>query len=104
MLNRIIRYTEQGYEMEADPRHAEMIIESLGLSEAKGVISPGEAPKKHEEEENGRELPVGLATTFRSIAARANYLPQDRPGIMFAAKEICRHMASPTNGAWKSSK
>ena len=30
-LNRIIRVTDQGWELEADPRHAEMIIEDMGL-------------------------------------------------------------------------
>ena len=31
ILNRIIRYTERGFEMEADLRHAELIIKQLGL-------------------------------------------------------------------------
>ena len=32
MLNRVITYTGSGFEVEADPRHSEMIVEQLGVS------------------------------------------------------------------------
>ena len=41
VLNRIMRATPQGFELEADPRHAEMVIERLGLQSRKGVVTPG---------------------------------------------------------------
>ena len=37
------------------------------------------------------------ATAFRALAARANYLSQDRPDIAFSAKELCREFASPND-------
>ena len=36
------------------------------------------------------------ATSFRALAARANYLALDRPDIAFAAKELCKSFANPT--------
>ena len=36
---------------------------------------------------------------FRAIAARGNYLAMDRPDIQYAAKEICRWMAAPTEAS-----
>jgi len=42
------------------------------------------------------ELDSHVATEFRGLAARANYLSLDRPDIQFATKEICREMARPT--------
>ena len=36
------------------------------------------------------------ATTFRALAAKANYLALDRPDLAFAAKELCRAFAQPT--------
>ena len=36
-------------------------------------------------------------TRFRALAARANYLSADRIDILFAAKEVCRFMARPTD-------
>ena len=39
-LNRILRWTPTGYEIEADPRHAEILIASLG-SQTRPVTTPG---------------------------------------------------------------
>ena len=36
---------------------------------------------------------------FRALAARANYLAQDRIDVQFAAKEVCRYMSLPTDAA-----
>ena len=35
------------------------------------------------------------ATTYRALAARCNYLSQDRPDISFASKELCREFSIP---------
>ena len=35
ILNRIIRYTQSGIELEAELRHSELIVAQLGLTEAK---------------------------------------------------------------------
>ena len=44
MLNRTIRYDKETgvLEYEADQRHAELIIRTLGLENAKPVSTPGE--------------------------------------------------------------
>ena len=81
-----------------------MIIEEMGLTEAKGVSSAGEDEKRHEEDENKKPLEQDKVSRFRSTAARANYLAQDRPDIMYSIKELCRHMSSPTVGAWRALK
>ena len=36
------------------------------------------------------------ATDYRALSARINYLASDRPDIAYAAKELCRDFASPT--------
>ena len=40
VLNRLIRCTEAGWEIEADPRHAELVVEQLGIDD-EGVSTPG---------------------------------------------------------------
>ena len=56
------------------------------------VVTPGEHRPWEEEERFGAEFLDGpRATEFRGIAARANYLAQDRPD-----KEICRTMSNPS--------
>ena len=64
------------------------------------MTTPGENEPRGQEEENEAELGPEEATTYRSIAARANYLSADRPDIMYAVKELCRGMAKPTRMHW----
>ena len=104
VLNRIIRVTSHGWEMEADQRHADILVQALGLSGAKSVTTPGEQDKSWEEVENKVELSSAQAHQFRQLAARANYLAMDRPDIQYATKEVCRAMARPTRGDWRKLK
>ena len=103
VLNRVVRMTSRGYELEADLRHAELVVEQLGLKASKGVSTPGRREDKPEGEQEGheseKELTNNEATLFRGIAARCNYLAFDRPDMQYAAKEICREMSKPTNRA-----
>ena len=48
VLGRSIRITPEGWEYEADPRHAEIIVREHNLSHANGVKSPGSVPSAHE--------------------------------------------------------
>ena len=92
LLNRVIRCTPEGWEVEPDQRHVDMLIQGLALKTANGVAPPGEHEARGKEEDNEVELGPGEATTYRSIAARANYLAQDRTDIGFATKELSRRM------------
>ena len=52
VLGRIITRTDEGIAYEADPRHAETLIEAMGLKDAKPLSSPGSRePGKEGEEE-----------------------------------------------------
>ena len=95
VLNRIIRITDKGWEYEPDQRHAEIIVEQLGLKEPKSVETPTEEEKKWAAEEDAKELSPDRQNIFRSIAARCNYTAADRPDLMFAVKCICRQRAKP---------
>ena len=101
ILNRIVRWTPVGFELEGDPRHSELVLEQLGLVGCKSVSTPGTDqlddidPTKVEE-----ELAPEKVTAYRGIAARLNYLSADRPDILYPVKEACREMASPTPRSW----
>ena len=41
VLNRIVRWTRDGYELEGDPRHAELVVEQLQLQDVAPLSSPG---------------------------------------------------------------
>ena len=83
---------------EAYQRHADLIVEALGLKEAKAVKTPGEDAKPWLEEEEEEPLDKRESTNYRAVAARANYLAMDRADIQYATKEICRGMSAPTRG------
>ena len=104
VLNRVFRWTDDGWEIEPDQRHADIIVHELGLHESKPVSTPGEAECRSDDEDSTQPLDEQQATKYRALAARANYLARDRTDIMYAVKEICRQMASPTVGARKKLK
>ena len=96
LLNRIIAWEPQGIRYEADQRHAEILIDSLGLKGAKGVDTPGAVEHKMMDDGEPEFLPADQVTLYRAAAARCNFLGLDRPDIQYAAKEVSRGMAKPT--------
>ena len=95
ILNRIIRWTPEGVEYEADPRQVERLLEETGLEGANSVATPG-VKMLAQQYADDEHLPETENTAYRARAARANYLAADRPDIQFAAKESCRWMSQPT--------
>ena len=73
-----------------------MIVAELDLAGSRSLSTPGERSDIRGGESEAPTLAKEEATRFRSIAARANYLAQDRPDIAYAVKEICSHAAAPT--------
>ena len=74
--------------MEADPRHAELIVEQVTKEGVRTTQTPGNGLAKEGEDE--KELEGEQATQYRALAARCNYLSMDRPDMHFAVKEACR--------------
>ena len=101
VLNRVIRWTEHGFEYEADPRQFKPLLEEVELDGdgVKGEVTPGQQPQQHQVADE-KELPEEQHTRFRGLAARANFLAADCIDIIYAAKDICRFMAKPTDVAW----
>ena len=100
LLNRVFEWTPEGILVEADQRHAELIVRDMSLNaESKGVSTPGIKVK-----EEGLPLEAREATIYRANVARANYLSQDRSDIQFSVKELCRKMSAPTKSDWQKLK
>jgi len=98
VLNRVIEWTPEGIKYEADQRHAEIIISTLGLKgNSNSVNTPGLAGQDNE---HGDDLDPQQSSLYRAIVARANYLAQDRSDIQFAVKELCKNMSKPTGEDW----
>ena len=97
ILNRVLRWTRDGLEYEADPRHSEILISELGLSSSSPVVTPG---VKDAQGCTDTPLSPSEATRFCALVARANYLAMDRCDIQFAVKELSRRMSAPTDSDW----
>ena len=105
VLNRIISWDgARGILYEADPRHAEIIIEQLKLTEAKPLTTPGTKEEGTTKEDSEEKLGSEEASQYRALVARCNYLCPDRPDIAYSVKELARSMSSPSRGNWQQLK
>ena len=99
ILNRIVTWhNHKGIVYEADPRHAELVIEQLSLKDAKPVTTLGTREEGRTKEVHEEPLSEKDATRYRVVIARCNYLAPDRPDISYAVKELARAMSKPTEG------
>ena len=129
VLNRILSWSDEGITYEADQRHAELLVEAMGVT--RPVSTPGSredaakagppsassksALKKQgrsdnsmilfedgpaDDNENEELLGPADASQYRANAARANYLVQDRADVQYAVKEIARRMSRPRMQDW----
>lgn len=101
VLNRIITWEGfRGITYEADPRHVEIVVEQLGLEEAKFVLTPGTKEEGRTQVGMERALSSTEASKYRVLVARCVYLSLDRPDASFSVKECSRRMSQPTVGDW----
>ena len=97
ILGRTLKFTEMGLEYTADDKHRDAILEELGLeSESKSLGCPALGADKMDEPRDENELLKEDVTSFRSVAARSNYLGMDRPDIQYGVKELCATTSRPT--------
>ena len=103
-----------GIEYEPDQQHVSCALKALGLTDARGVATPGTddagGPKASEISElrrtaKWRDLPGEIdkeddlrtgeeLKLFQSAAARFNFLAVVRPDLLYSVKELMRKMAS----------
>ncbi len=99
ILNRVVEWTETGISYEADQRHAEVVVQHLGLEGvSRSMCTPGVKGVRgsdKDEAELDRELNSSDATLYRAIVARGSSLAQDRSDIAFSVKELSRRMSCP---------
>ena len=83
ILGQIVRWTMEGIEFEADPKHRLMIMEKFGLKEnSRGLVNNGEKDAK-EEAGDDEDMEKEEGTEFRGVVARMNFLGQDCPDLKF---------------------
>ena len=71
VLNRIVRVTPDGLRYEADPRHAEMLIQAFKLEGSKSVVTPG--VKSNAVEDDPDKLDHDVAKEIHAIVASMSH-------------------------------
>ena len=78
ILNRILRRTPEGLEYEADPRHIDLILESLELTDCKPVLAPGvKNPHAETEAEKCEDDGSGGVVADQSDSTTKQEVPKD---------------------------
>ena len=75
-----------------------MIVEELGLLGAKPLTTPG--VDEVVGDEPSPELDDSMATQYRALVARCNYIAVGRADAQYCVKELCRDMSVPTQASW----
>ena len=105
ILGRTLKFTEMGLEYTADGKQRDAILEELGLeSESKSLGCPALGADKMDELGDENEMLKEDVTSFRSVAARSNYLGMDRLDIQYGVKELCASMSMSTQRSWRQLK
>ena len=94
ILNRLVTWTDRGFELEADPRHAELLLNEVGCEGAK-VTTPL-VKERVEEALNAEDLDEELCGLYRSASMRFAYVSQDRQGLLVLGKELAKGLKRPT--------
>ena len=105
ILGRHVRWTADGIEYEADPKHRKLIMEHFGFDEeSSGLVYNGERDWRKEEEWEEVLLEKEEAMVFRGVVVRAIFLSLACPDLQFPVKQMSREMAKPMVGSWKRMK
>ena len=100
ILNRTVRWTDEGILYESDSRHAEIVVKQLGLDGSKGCKSVTTPGVKEAIPEVNQAIASQRASLYRSLVMRCAYLAQDRGDLQFSTKELARSMSEPTEHSW----
>ena len=104
-LNTLIRCEQhQGASailIEPDRRHVDLLLQQLGMQNAKGAETPDvkKSVELQMQEARSLALPKDQASLCRSCVMRAAYLSQHRLDISHAVKNLARKMVSPTEAS-----
>ena len=97
-LNRTIRLTGRGLEIEGDGKHRNILLQEWGMESCRGVDNPW-SEEVAADTEDGELLDNDRAKIVRRAIARINYMAQDRPDLSVVARLLSKQMAKPTVNA-----
>ena len=94
-LGRIVEWTDEGISWEADPRHAELIRMSFGVT-GRSVSTPG-VKDRLDDIEGETPLEEEAADRYGANTMRAQYLSSGSPEIQVECRDLARELQQPSN-------
>jgi len=102
VLNIFLEWKHDGIYMEADPRHAEILIQQLDLGDTVPLAAPNERLNPQQlADEDMKELDNQDASLCGTIVPRGNYLSTDRSDIRYEVEELARRMEKLRDVAYR---
>ena len=95
VLGRIVEWTDEGISWEADPRHAELIRKSFGVTGRS--VSTSKVKDRLDDMEGEISLGEEAAGRYRANTMRAQYLSSDRLEIQIGCRDLARNLQQPSN-------
>ena len=97
ILNRLVTWTDRGIELEADPRHVDLLLNEVGCVGCEGAkVTTPLVKERVEEALNAEDLDEELYGLYCSASMRLAYLSQDRPDLLVLGKELAKGLKRPT--------
>ncbi|CAK0791790.1 unnamed protein product, partial [Prorocentrum cordatum] len=95
-LGGAIRWTPEGFEWEANPKHRGDLLSLAGLNkDPKGAPTPSSKSTAAGRRDRDDDMEGKAATSFKQGAGAALYLSIDRPTIQFATSQVMAGMGMP---------
>ena len=95
ILNRLVTWTDVGIEMEADRRHAELVVRETGVTGAKVTTPIVREPNDLDDEVCEDSLPSDDIPGYRSTTMRVAFLSQDRPDLLTSVRNLTQGLKGP---------
>ena len=99
-LGSIYTRSRRGFTEEATPTYIDSIVEAMKTPISKRAVStPGvsmKAPDEHGRQYVGEER----HRRFRQVVGKIQFLAPRRPDVLFALKEVARHLQAPREHDW----
>lgn len=87
ILNRVVRKTRHGFELEGDQRHVELVIEQVLQPGANGCSNPG-SETIGDDKEDELDLKGEEVKRFRGLAARCLFISLGRPEMQYCQRVL----------------
>ena len=96
-LNRTLRWTQEGIQLEGDPKHADMVLNEWGMNDCKCMDTPMSQDLERKMG-TGELLSETESKLARRTIARFNYMAQDLPDLSVVSRLLSSCMSQPTGG------